>query len=130
AGIGCREAGGGRVLPRLDASIIFEALAQGCTSTTPCLWIPNMVASMIDAFGSTEQRTRWLPGLCSMERLASYCLTEPGSGSDAAGLKTRAVRDLDHYLLDGTKAFISGGGATDVYLVMARTGADGPQGIS
>jgi len=125
-----REDVGGSALTRLDASIIFEALAQGCTSTTAYLSIHNMVASMIDAFGSTEQRTRWLPGLCSMERLASYCLTEPGSGSDAAGLKTRAVRDLDHYLLDGTKAFISGGGATDVYLVMARTGADGPQGIS
>src|SRR5262249_53643409 len=129
-GICGRGAVGGGALTRLDASIIFEELAQGCTSTTPYMSIHNMVASMIDAFGSNEQRTRWLPGLCTMDRLASYCLTEPGSGSDAASLETRAVRDADYYALDGTKAFISGGGATDVYLVMARTGAEGPQGIS
>ncbi|HEY7298355.1 MAG TPA: acyl-CoA dehydrogenase family protein, partial [Xanthobacteraceae bacterium] len=121
---------GGSALSRLDATIIFEELAQGCTSTAAYLSIHNMVGWMIDNFGSATQRERLLPSLCTMERLSSYCLTEPGSGSDAASLQTRAVRHLDQYILDGTKAFISGGGASDIYLVMARTGAEGPQGIS
>jgi alkylation response protein AidB-like acyl-CoA dehydrogenase len=130
AGITVREEFGGSALSRLDASIIFEELAQGCTSTAAYLSIHNMVAWMIDTFGSDELRWTLLPSLCTMERFASYCLTEPGSGSDAAGLTTRAVRQHDHYILDGTKAFISGGGASDIYLVMARTGEDGPKGIS
>jgi len=121
---------GGAGLSRLDSTIIFEELAQGCTSTAPYLSVHNMVAGLIDRFGSAEQRRRWLPDLCTMTRLASYCLTEPDSGSDAASLTTRAVRDRDHYVLDGTKAFISGGGASDLYLVMARTGEAGAKGIS
>jgi len=121
---------GGSALSRLDATIIFEELAQGCTSTAAYISIHNMVAWMIDAFGSTELRLRFLPALCSMAKLGSYCLTEPDSGSDAASLKTRAVRQHDDYVLDGAKAFISGGGVSDVYLVMARTGDAGAQGIS
>ncbi|MFZ1089745.1 MAG: acyl-CoA dehydrogenase family protein, partial [Xanthobacteraceae bacterium] len=121
---------GGSALSRLDATIIFEELAKGCTSTAAYMSIHNMVAWMIDAFGSAEMRLRFLPDLCSMAKLGSYCLTEPDSGSDAASLKTRAVRQHDHYLLDGTKAFISGAGASDVYLVMARTGDAGARGIS
>jgi hypothetical protein len=121
---------GGSALSRLDATIIFEELAKGCTSTAAYISIHNMVAWMIDAYGSTELRLRVLPDLCSMARLGSYCLTEPDSGSDAASLKTRAVLHHDHYVLDGAKAFISGGGVSDVYLVMARTGAGGPDGIS
>ena len=104
-------------------------LAQGCTSTAAYISIHNMVAWMVDTYGSTEQR-KYVPKLCSMEHLASYCLTEPDAGSDAAGLKTRARRDGDHYVLDGSKAFISGGGTSDLYLVMARTGESGPHGIS
>ncbi len=121
---------GGSALSRLDAAIIFEELAKGCTSTAAYLSIHNMVAWMIDAYGSTELRLRFLPDLCSMAKLGSYCLTEPGSGSDAASLKTRALRQHDHYVLDGAKAFISGGGLSDVYLVMARTGDAGAHGIS
>ena len=121
---------GGSALSRLDAVLIFEELAQGCPSTAAYLSIHNMVAWMIDAYGSKELRRRFLPDLCSMAKLASYCLTEPDSGSDAASLKTRAQRGGDHYVLDGTKAFISGGGRADVYLVMARTGEGGPHGIS
>jgi alkylation response protein AidB-like acyl-CoA dehydrogenase len=121
---------GGSALSRLDAAIIFEELAQGCPSTAAYISIHNMVAWMIDAYASDEVRMRLLPDLCSMARFASYCLTESGSGSDAASLKTRAVRDRDQYVLDGTKAFISGAGASDVYLVMARTGEGGAQGIS
>ena len=121
---------GGSALSRLDAAIIFEELAQGCPSTAAYISIHNMVAWMIDAYASDELRMRLLPDLCSMTRFASYCLTEPGSGSDAASLKTRAVRDRDQYVLDGTKAFISGAGASDVYLVMARTGEGGARGIS
>src|SRR5262245_35071526 len=109
---------GGSALLRLDAALIFEELAQGCPSTAAYLSIHNMVAWMIDAYGSTELRRRFLPDLCSMAKLASYCLTEPDSGSDAASLKTRAQRGGDHYVLDGTKAFISGGGRRDVYIVM------------
>jgi alkylation response protein AidB-like acyl-CoA dehydrogenase len=121
---------GGSALTRLDAAIIFEELAQGCTSTAAYLSIHNMVAAMIDAYGSTELRLRYLPDLCSMARIASYCLTEPDAGSDAANLKTRAVRQHDHYVLNGAKAFISGGGHSDIYLVMARTGDQGARGIS
>jgi alkylation response protein AidB-like acyl-CoA dehydrogenase len=129
-GIYVKEDVGGSALTRLDAALIFEELAQGCTSTAAYISIHNMVAWMIDAYGSPEARRRYLPKLCSMEHFASYCLTEPGSGSDAASLTTRARRDGDHYVLDGTKAFISGGGRSDIYLVMARTGAGGPSGVS
>jgi alkylation response protein AidB-like acyl-CoA dehydrogenase len=130
AGIYVAAEAGGSALSRLDATLIFEELAKGCTSTAAYISIHNMVAWMIDAYGSTEVRLRYLPDLCSMARFGSYCLTEPDSGSDAASLKTRAVRAHDHYVLDGTKAFISGGGASDIYLVMARTGEGGPRGIS
>ena len=121
---------GGSALSRLDATLIFEALATGCPTVSAYMSIHNMAAWMIDAYGSDEQRRRWLPKLCSMELLASYCLTEPGAGSDAAALSTRAVRDGDHYLLNGQKQFISGAGAGDIYVVMARTGGEGPAGIS
>ena len=121
---------GGSALSRLDAALIFEELAQGCPSTAAYISIHNMVAWMIDAYGAGELRERLLPDLCSMGKFASYCLTEPDSGSDAASLKTRAVRESDHYVLDGNKAFISGGGRSDVYIVMARTGEGGPRGIS
>jgi alkylation response protein AidB-like acyl-CoA dehydrogenase len=121
---------GGSALTRLDATLIFEELAQGCPSTAAYISIHNMAAWMIDAFGSDELRQRILPDLCSMAKFASYCLTEPESGSDAASLKTRAVRQGEHYVLDGSKAFISGGGRSDVYVVMARTGEGGPRGIS
>ncbi|NWG26639.1 MAG: acyl-CoA dehydrogenase family protein [Pseudorhodoplanes sp.] len=121
---------GGSALSRLDATIIFEELAQGCTSTAAYISIHNMAAWMIDAFGSEVQRRKFLPRLCSMEHFASYCLTEPGAGSDAASLATRARRDGDHYVLDGAKAFISGGGVSDVYVCMVRTGGQGPKGIS
>jgi alkylation response protein AidB-like acyl-CoA dehydrogenase len=129
-GIYVKEDVGGSALTRLDATIIFEELAQGCTSTAAYISIHNMAAWMIDRYGTEAQRKRFLPKLCSMEHFASYCLTEPGSGSDAASLTTRAVRDGDHYVLDGAKAFISGGGVSDVYVVMARTGERGPKGIS
>jgi len=121
---------GGSALSRLDATIIFEELAQGCTSTAAYISIHNMAAWMIDAFGDAAQRRRFLPKLCSMEHFASYCLTEPEAGSDAGSLKTRAVRDGDHYVLDGAKAFISGGGVSDVYVCMVRTGDGGPRGVS
>jgi alkylation response protein AidB-like acyl-CoA dehydrogenase len=121
---------GGSALSRLDAALIFEELAQGCPSTAAYISIHNMVAWMIDAYGAGDLRERLLPDLCNMAKFASYCLTEPDSGSDAASLKTRAVRENDHYVLDGNKAFISGGGRSDVYIVMARTGEGGPAGIS
>ncbi|HEY1363959.1 MAG TPA: acyl-CoA dehydrogenase family protein [Xanthobacteraceae bacterium] len=121
---------GGSALSRLDAAVIFEELAQGCPSTAAYISIHNMVAWMIDAHGSIELRKRLLPDLCSMRRFASYCLTEPDAGSDAGALKTRATREHDHYVLEGTKAFISGAGSSDVYVVMARTGEAGPRGIS
>ena len=130
AGIYVRDDVGGSSLNRLDAALIFEELAQGCTSTAAYISIHNMVAWMIDRFGGDEQRKRFLPKLCTMEHFASYCLTEPGSGSDAASLTTRARRDGDHYVLDGAKAFISGGGRSDLYLVMCRTGDNSPRGIS
>jgi alkylation response protein AidB-like acyl-CoA dehydrogenase len=129
-GIYVRDDVGGSALSRLDAAIIFEELAQGCTSTAAYISIHNMAAWMIDAFAKDAQRRRFLPKLCSMEHFASYCLTEPDAGSDAASLKTRALRDGDHYVLDGAKAFISGGGVADVYVCMVRTGDAGPRGIS
>ena len=129
-GIYVKDDVGGSALSRLDAAIIFEELAQGCTSTAAYMSIHNMAAWMIDAFGSSEARSKFLPKLCAMEHFASYCLTEPGAGSDAANLTTRARKDGDAYVLDGAKAFISGAGASEVYVVMARTGEPGPHGIS
>ncbi len=129
-GIYVKEDVGGSALSRLDAAIIFEELAQGCTSTAAYISIHNMAAWMIDAYGSDYTRRKFLPKLTTMAHFASYCLTEPGSGSDAASLTTRARRDGDHYVLDGTKAFISGGGVSDIYVVMVRTGEAGPRGIS
>jgi alkylation response protein AidB-like acyl-CoA dehydrogenase len=130
AGIYVGEEFGGSGLGRVDAAIIFEELAAACVSTAAYLSIHNMASWMIDRFGDREQHARFLPKLTTMEHLASYCLTEPGSGSDAAALTTRARRDGEHYVLNGTKAFISGGGASDIYVVMVRTGGDGPHGIS
>jgi len=131
AGIYVREDQGGSGLTRFDAALIFEALAQGCPSIAAYISIHNMVVWMVDRFGTEAQRARWLTGLCRMEKLASYCLTEPGAGSDAAALRTRAARDGDHYVLDGQKQFISGAGnPDDFYVVMVRTGGDGPAGIS
>ncbi|XP_037533509.1 isobutyryl-CoA dehydrogenase, mitochondrial [Nematolebias whitei] len=121
---------GGSGLSRLDTSVIFEALSTGCASTTAYISIHNMCAWMIDTFGDNDQREKFCPDLCSMKKFASYCLTEPGSGSDAASLLTSAQRKGDHYVLNGSKAFISGGGDTDVYVVMCRTGGRGPKGIS
>jgi len=129
-GIYVKDDVGGSALSRLDATIIFEELSQGCTSTAAYMSIHNMAAWMIDAFGSDAQRRKFLPKLCSMQHFASYCLTEPAAGSDAASLATRAVRDGDHYVLDGSKAFISGGGVSDIYVCMVRTGGEGPKGIS
>jgi alkylation response protein AidB-like acyl-CoA dehydrogenase len=129
-GIYVAEDVGGSGLSRLDAALIFEALATGCPTVAAYMSIHNMVAWMIDAFGSDEQRRQWVPKLCSMEFLGSYCLTEPGAGSDAAALATRAMREGDHYVLNGQKQFISGAGAGDLYVVMARTGDAGPSGIS
>jgi hypothetical protein len=130
AGIYVREGTGGSGLGRLEAALIFEELAAGCTSTAAYLSIHNMVAWMIDRFGDAAQHRRWLPEMLTMARLGSYCLTEPGAGSDAASLRTAARREGDHYVLDGTKAFISGAGVSDLYVVMARTGGAGPGGIS
>jgi len=130
AGIYVKSDVGGSELTRLDAAIIFEELSAGCTSTAAYISIHNMASWMIDRFGNDEQRKRLLPKLTTMEHIASYCLTEPGAGSDAANLKTRAVRDGDHYVLNGSKAFISGAGVSDVYTCMVRTGEDGPKGIS
>jgi alkylation response protein AidB-like acyl-CoA dehydrogenase len=129
-GIYVQEDVGGSALTRLDAALIFEELAQGCTSTAAYISIHNMAAWMIDSYGNEAARKKFLPKLCSMEHFASYCLTEPGSGSDAASLTTKARRDGDSYVLDGAKAFISGGGVSDIYVVMARTGEGGPKGIS
>lgn len=129
-GIYIQEDVGGSGLSRLDAALIFEALSTGCPTVAAYISIHNMCAWMIDRYGSEEQRQRFLPKLCTMEHLASYCLTEPGAGSDAAALKTKAVLDGDHYVLDGQKQFISGAGVSDVYVVMVRTGEPGPSGIS
>jgi alkylation response protein AidB-like acyl-CoA dehydrogenase len=130
AGIYVREDVGGSALTRLDAAIIFEELAAADPSTAAYISIHNMASWMIDTFGSDEQRRRFLPKLTTMEHFASYCLTEPGAGSDAASLRSRAERDGDHYVINGAKAFISGGGASDVYVCMLRTGGEGPNGIS
>lgn len=130
AGIYVKGDVGGSQLTRLDAAIIFEELSAGCTSTAAYISIHNMASWMIDHFGSDEQRKRLLPKLTTMEKTASYCLTEPGAGSDAASLKSRAVKDGDHYVLNGAKAFVSGAGVSDVYVCMVRTGEDGPKGIS
>ena len=129
-GLYVREESGGAGLSRLDATLIFEALSMACPSVAAFLSIHNMCAAMIDKFGSPEIHERLLPKAISMETFYSYCLTEPGSGSDAAALKTKAVRTDKGYQLTGTKAFISGGGYSDAYLIMARTGKDGPKGVS
>lgn len=121
---------GGLGLSRLDASIIFEQLAMGCTSTTAFITIHNMATWMIADFGNEDTRQQWCPELTAGQKLASYCLTEPNAGSDAASLKTTARREGDNYILNGSKIFISGAGSTDVLVVMARTGEDGPKGIS
>lgn len=130
SGIYVSEESGGIGLGRKDSAIIFEALSTGCVSTTAYLTIHNMCCWMIDQFGNDEQRARFLPELLSFEKFSSYCLTEPNSGSDAASLSTKAELKGDEYILNGTKAFISGGGVSDIYLVMARTGEPGPKGIS
>ncbi|MCB9929622.1 MAG: acyl-CoA dehydrogenase family protein [Alphaproteobacteria bacterium] len=129
-GIYVGEDVGGSALTRHDAAVIFEELAAGCTSTAAYISIHNMAAWMIDRFGGQDLREHLLPQLCTMDLLASYCLTEPGSGSDAAALKTKAVRDGDDYVVNGSKAFISGGGHTDLYVTMVRTGDDSPRGIT
>jgi alkylation response protein AidB-like acyl-CoA dehydrogenase len=129
-GIYVSEESGGIGLGRLEAALIMEAMAYGCPSTSAFISIHNMASWMIDRFGSDDVKGRYLPALVACEKIASYCLTEPGAGSDAAALKTRAVLDGDHYVVTGSKAFISGGGANEVYVVMVRTGADGPKGIS
>jgi alkylation response protein AidB-like acyl-CoA dehydrogenase len=121
---------GGSGLSRLDATLVFEALAMACPSVSAFLSIHNMCGGMIDRYGDPETRARWLPRLCQMDLIFSYCLTEPGSGSDAAALRSQATRTNEGYQLNGTKAFISGGGYSDAYIVMARTGAAGPKGIS
>lgn len=121
---------GGTGLTRLDATLVFEALSEACPSVAAFISIHNMCAGMIANYGSEELRERFLAPLASMESIASYCLTEPGSGSDAAALRTRAARSNEGYVLNGSKAFISGGGYSDVYVVMCRTGEDGPKGIS
>ena len=121
---------GGAGLSRLDATLVFEALSQSCASVAAFLSIHNMCAKMIDTYGTEEMKERVLPKALTMETILSYCLTEPGSGSDAAALKTRAERTNEGFALSGTKAFISGGGYSDAYIVMARTGGDGPGGIS
>ncbi len=130
AAIYCGEDHGGSGLTRLDGVLIFEQLSRGCIATAAFLSIHNMCTWMIDSFGSADQRAHWVPKLAGMDLIASYCLTEPGSGSDAAAMKTRAVRDGDGYVLNGSKAFISGAGTSDVYIVMARTGEAGAKGVS
>jgi alkylation response protein AidB-like acyl-CoA dehydrogenase len=129
-GIYVRDDVGGSALSRFDAALIMEELSAACPSTAAYISIHNMTAWMIDAFADDEQRRRFLPKLCSMEHFASYCLTEPNAGSDAAGLRTKAVRDGDHYVLNCSKAFISGGGRSDIYVTMVRTGGEGAGGIS
>ena len=130
AGIYVKEDVGGSGLTRTDAALIFEQLSYGDVSTAAFISIHNMASWMIDTFGSQEQRAAWLPRLTSMELIASYCLTEPGAGSDAASLKTKAVKEGDEYVITGTKQFISGAGTSDVYVLMARTSDDGAKGVS
>ncbi|RZJ04380.1 MAG: acyl-CoA dehydrogenase [Brevundimonas sp.] len=129
-GIYTGEEHGGMALGRVEAAVIFEELARGDVSTAAFISIHNMATWMIDKFGSDDLRGRYVADLTSMAKIASYCLTEPGSGSDAAGMRTTATRDGDHWVLNGSKAFISGAGTSDVYVVMARTGEAGPKGIS
>ncbi|GAB6025518.1 Isobutyryl-CoA dehydrogenase, mitochondrial, variant 2 [Chamberlinius hualienensis] len=129
-GVYCKEEFGGTGLSKLEASVVFEALSRGCVSTTAYISIHNMCCWMIDTFGNKKQRSKWVPKLSSMEHFASYCLTEPGSGSDAASLSTTAVKDGNSYVLNGSKAFISGAGEASIYLVMCRTGDQSPKGIS
>ncbi|GAA6192323.1 acyl-CoA dehydrogenase [Phaeobacter gallaeciensis] len=129
-GLYVSEEYGGSGLSRLDATMVFEALAMSCPAVGSFLSIHNMCGGMIDKFGSEETKQKWLPDLCTMNKVFSYCLTEPGSGSDASALRTRAERDNEGYKLNGTKAFISGGGYSDAYITMVRTGEDGPKGIS
>jgi len=130
ASIYVSEASGGIGLGRLEAALIMEAMAYGCPSTSAFISIHNMASWMIDTFGSQAVKDKYLPSLITMERIASYCLTEPSSGSDAAALKTRAVRDGDHYVVNGSKQFISGAGENEIYVTMVRTGKEGPKGIS
>ncbi len=130
AAIYVSEEMGGIGLGRLEAALIMEAMAYGCPSTSAFISIHNMASWMIDRFGSQTVKDKYLPQLVGMDKIASYCLTEPGSGSDAAALKTKAIRDGDHYVVTGSKAFISGGGVNEVYVTMVRTGEDGPKGIS
>lgn len=130
AAIYCSDDVGGSGLSRLDGVRIFEQLAYADPAVAAFLSIHNMCTWMIDGFGTDEQRAQWVPKLASMDTIASYCLTEPGAGSDAAALSTKAVRDGDHYVLTGVKQFISGGGVSDLYVIMARTGAPGSKGIS
>lgn len=129
-GIYVSEDMGGAGFGRMESVLVIEALATGCPSIAAYISIHNMCAWMIDRFGGRQQREHWLPSMVSMEKLGSYCLTEPGAGSDAAALRTRAVLDGDSYVLSGQKQFISGAGSAGVYIVMARTGQDGPKGIS
>lgn len=129
-GIYVSDEHGGSGLSRLDATLVFEALAMACPAVGSFLSIHNMCAGMIDKFASDEMKAEWLPRICSMEMVLSYCLTEPGSGSDAAAMRTKAVRTNEGFQLTGTKAFISGGGYSDAYVVMCRTGDDGPRGVS
>ena len=124
------EESGGIGLGRLEAALIMEAMAYGCPSTSAFISIHNMAAWMIDRFGGQPVKDKYLPSLIGMEQFASYCLTEPSSGSDAAALKTKAVKDGDDWLVTGTKQFISGGGENELYVTMVRTGEDGPKGIS
>ena len=124
------EESGGIGLGRLESALIMEAMAYGCPSTSAFISIHNMASWMIDTFGSAAVKAEYLPSMVTCERIGSYCLTEPGSGSDAAALKTKAVKDGDHYVVTGSKAFISGGGQNEIYVVMVRTGQDGPKGIS
>jgi alkylation response protein AidB-like acyl-CoA dehydrogenase len=124
------EEAGGIGLGRLEAALIMEAMAYGCPSTSAFISIHNMASWMIDRFGSAAVKEKYLPSMVTMERIGSYCLTEPGSGSDAAALKTKAVKDGDCYVVSGSKAFISGGGENEVYVTMVRTGVEGPKGIS
>lgn len=129
-GIYVSEEYGGSGLSRLDATLVFEALAMSCPAVGSFLSIHNMCGGMIDKFGKEEDKQKWLPDLCSMNKIFSYCLTEPGSGSDAAALKTRADKTDAGFVMNGNKAFISGGNYSDVYVTMCRTGDDGPKGIS
>ncbi|WP_420139378.1 acyl-CoA dehydrogenase family protein [Sphingomonas sp.] len=124
------EESGGIGLGRLEAALIMEAMAYGCPSTSAFISIHNMAAWMVDTYGSAATKSRYLPDMVTCDRLGSYCLTEPGSGSDAAALKTKAVRDGDHYVVSGSKAFISGAGENEIYVTMVRTGEEGPKGIS